>query len=401
MNAFTPINSTILHRLIAVFLLTLLDWFAAAAGAQTQTNASVTNTPMPAVEAPAEQTNAVPSLSEPELTLRYLQTQSGRYSAALKKARSWLDQLVVDPFVLREHGVKGKKKLTELFDAYRKLLAIAPQGEQSAIKTRISKIAAITAEPRFHDMPTLNETTFKEDATSYLRIAFLLDKMGILPPLYRNEIKKAHPRLNDHMRTRGPNQQMAFHLYYQHFKLEEPFPLATAFEGGVIAARRPLSWFERRIPVYDLTHEIFVPYEFGENLDSNFFSADDKAYLRKILADVSRFYIGMQDPDVVGELASCMNYLKQTDMKEYRDALEYLLNAQRENGMWGEYEWLRGRFGNYVDQAFYLHTTMVVLDALIMAFEPFAKPAQKAQPGSNVDTMPTNTSMETTTRNAN
>lgn len=342
------------------------------------TNSSET----PVLATPAEipsppQAPTAPAPTEADLTTQFLKDRWNRYHSALNLARSWLDRLVVDPFALRERGIKGKKKLAELLDAYRRLLTIAEPDQRPALMARIRYIADITANPRFHDLPTLDETTFKEDATSYLRIAFLLDQMGLLPPIYREEIVKAHPRLNEHMRSRGVNQQMAFHLYYRHFGLKEPFPLATAFQSGVIAARRPAAWFQRRLPVYDLTHEIFVPYEFGEKPDADFFSAEDKAYLRPILAEVSRFYISLQDPDVVGELVSCMNYLAFKDMKEYRDAIDFLLNSQRENGAWGQYDWLRSRYGDYVDQAFYLHTTMVVLDALIMAFAPLT-PTQAA-----------------------
>ena len=316
-----------------------------------------------------------------KLTHAFLAEHTEQYRAALQRSRTWLDTLVVDPFALREHGIKGKKKLTELLDTYRRLLSIAASNDKPDIIKRIRKIAETTSDVRFHDMPTVDATTFKEDATSYLRTAFLLDKMELLPPIYRQELTRAHPRLNEHMHTRGVNQQMAFHLYYKHFNLDEPFPLSTAFQAGVIAARRTAAWFERsRMAVYDLTHEVFVPYEFGEKPDTDFFSAEDKAYLKNILMGLSSFYIGMQDPDVVGELVSCMNYLEITDTKEYRVALEYLLQAQGDNGTWGNYNWLRGRYGDYVDQAFYLHTTMVVLDALITAFEPIAKRQPDEQP---------------------
>lgn len=325
------------------------------------------NSGMPANNPPEH-----PPPTEQQLTADFLAANQARYKAAIARAKAWLDALEVNPYDLREHGIKGKKKLAELLDTYRRLLAFAAAPDKPAIKERIRKIAEVTEEARFHDLPELDETAFKEDATSYLRIAFLLDQMGLMPPIYRKEIDRAHPRLNEHMRTRGVNQQMAFHLYYQHFQLQEPFPLATAFKSGVIAARRPAAWFTRRPPLYDLTHEIFVPYEFGEKQDADFFSDEDKTYLRFTLPEVARFYINIQDPDVVGELSSCMSYLKFTDTKDFRDALDYLLNAQRETGAWGSYDWLRNRYGNYVDQAFYLHTTMVVLDALAVAFEPTA-----------------------------
>ena len=53
---------------------------------------------------------------------------------------------------------------------------------------------------------------------------------------------------------------MAFHLYYTHFGLPEPFDLAAGFKTGIIAARKNpyrLSWLE----VYGLAHEVFIPYD--------------------------------------------------------------------------------------------------------------------------------------------
>ena len=40
-----------------------------------------------------------------------------RYSRAMVRARTWLDELQVDPLELRKKGIKGKKKLVEHLDA--------------------------------------------------------------------------------------------------------------------------------------------------------------------------------------------------------------------------------------------------------------------------------------------
>ena len=120
--------------------------------------------------------------------------------------------------------------------------------------------------------------------------------------------------------------------------------------------------------MYNLTHEIFVPYEFGEKLDADFFSEPDKAYLRPLLADLTAYGIGLDDADITAELTSCLRYLHFTDLPVYQESLQYLLKSQRPDGKWGNYEQHRGYYGDYVNQAFYLHTTLVVVDALTTAF---------------------------------
>ena len=218
-------------------------------------------------------------------------------------------------------------------------------------------------------MLLVTDQQFKEDSTSYLRVAFLMDRFGLDTGLYRREIIKALPRLNEHMQYRGTDQRMAFHLYYKHFGLAEPFPLQSAYQTGAIAARHPPDWYkQRRMEMYNLTHEIFVPYEFGDKLDADFFSEADKAYLRSLLADLTAYGIGLRDTDITAELTSCLRYLHFTGLPVYREALQYLLQSQRPDGKWGSYEQHRIYYGDYVDQAFYLHTTLVVVDALTTAF---------------------------------
>ncbi len=42
---------------------------------------------------------------------------------------------------------------------------------------------------------------------------------------------------------------------------------------------------------YNLTHEVFVPYKFGENLDADFFTPDDKTYLQGVFENLIPWYI--------------------------------------------------------------------------------------------------------------
>ena len=327
--------------------------------------------------APAATNQAPPSglgiqRAEPPLAdvpiARYLAENRPRYRKAVDRARAWLDRLEVDPIALRDAGFKGKKKLVEVLDAYLGLLRFAPEGpDHDAILEHIAGLAEPVWTTAYHDMETADDTQFKQDSTSYLRAAFLLDRAGFDTSYYLAHILRVLPRLDSHMAARGTDQRMAFHTYYSHFKLREPFPLAAAFQSGLIAARASPAQIWRGA-LYQFTHEIFVPYEFGEKLDAQFFSGDDLAYLRQVLPVLTHDAIARKDPDVAGELSSCMRYLLFTSLPAYRDSLEYLLESQRPDGTWGDYERFRPTLGRHVDQVLSLHTLLVALDALHSAF---------------------------------
>ena len=57
-----------------------------------------------------------------------------------------------------------------------------------ALIARIEELARPTRGDRYHDMLTVDDREFKEDATSYLRAALLLDRLGLDTTLYRKEI---------------------------------------------------------------------------------------------------------------------------------------------------------------------------------------------------------------------
>ena len=297
-----------------------------------------------------------------------------RYAEAGARARQWLDRLAVDPFDLRAHGIKGKKKLAEILDTYLRFYSVANPEDKKTILTRVTSLTIVTGQTNYHDMLAINDLEFKQDATSYLRVAYLMERFGLDTAFYRQQIQKTHQRLNAHMSSRGVDQRMAFHWYYKHFGLEEPFPLESAFKTGLIASRNPPEWYkENPMETYNLTHEIFVPYEFGEKLDIDFFSTEDKTYLRNTFSILIPWCIERGDADLTAELILCAAYLKFTGLPVYREGLRYLLESQNPNGSWGQYEQHRPAMGNYVEQGLYLHTTMVVSDALIIAFE-FRKP---------------------------
>lgn len=293
-----------------------------------------------------------------------------RYAAAITRARAFLDPLDVDPQKLRAVHIKGKKKLVEALDAYYRLYQIAPAagGARPALLTRVKALAQATEDDRYHDMLTLGDREFKEDATSYLRAALLLDRLGLDTTRYRKEIAAVKWRLDAHMRERGPHQRRAFHAYYQHFGLAEPFPLQGALDQGFIAARADPEKLGR-LDVYAFTHEIFAAYDFGERLDAGAFNDADRAYLRGALPRLTAIWIEKRDPDLLAELVSCLRYAGLTGDPAYVTGLGYLLDEQNQDGSWGSYETARHRLGDHVKQGFYLHSTMVAVEALTLGFE--------------------------------
>ena len=231
-------------------------------------------------------------------------------------------------------------------------------------------------------MLALPDHEFHEDATSYLRAAFLLDRMGLDVGRYRAGIVAMKGRLDGHLRERGPHQRRAFHGYYRHFGLEEPFPLEGALEDGLIAARADPDRLSR-MDVYALTHEVYAAYDFGERIEDEavhgapsgaspeepFSDAGAPVYLRGALPRLAAAYRDLRDPDLVAELATCLRYLRFTGDPAFAEALGYLLDAQNEDGSWGRYEAARARLGELVKQGLYLHTTMVAVEALSLGFE--------------------------------
>lgn len=303
----------------------------------------------------------MPYSTDPALDT-FLARHEGAYLQALHRARGWLDALELDPVALPAH-VKPKKKLVELLDTYLRLHEVGFHD----VKPRIDQLAAATDDPAYHDMLEVDDATFKQNATSYLRAAWLLDRFGADVTRYRAEIRRVHPRLNAHMSQRGPHQRAAFRTYYAHFGLEEPFPLEGALQRGLIARRADPAKMNRW-DAYSVTHEIFVPYDYGEALDARPFNDDDLRYLRQTLAVLTDRFV--HDPDLLAELVSCMRYIRAIDLPQYRRGLEVLFQAQFPDGHWGDYERARPRDGALVAVKYELHTTGVAVDALTVAFHP-------------------------------
>ena len=292
------------------------------------------------------------------------------YQRVKAKARAWLDQLDVDTVQLMKVGIKGKKKLAEILDAYLSFLHHAgDSAERQKILARVEGLVQQTRRPDYHDMLSCSDTEFVQNSMSYLRVLWLMEQLGLDAKHYREQVLLMRPRLDAHLEKRGPWQQAMFAEYYDRFKLEKPPVLqSTVMQKGTIARRVPVGSYDDNT-TYDLTHEVFVAFDYGLQRAQSRFSKEDLAYTREVLPELVRRYAREKNPDLVGELLSCMTYLGWHSDPAYQYAINFLLDGQNPNGTWGDYEKLRNRFGKYLEHHVYLHTTMVVMESLTEAFE--------------------------------
>jgi hypothetical protein len=290
------------------------------------------------------------------------------YRRAERRARAWLGALEVDPVELTEHGVKGKKKLGEILGVYGVLYGYATGEDEHAILERARELARQTERSEYHDMQTCSDLEFKQNSMSYLRVMKLMQQFGFDISRYRSEVEAVKPRLDGHLEQRGAWQRDMFARYYDHFGLAKP-PLLEpgAQDGGILAERKPAAELERG-DIYRVTHAVFVAYDYGTRRSQDSLSDQDLEYLRELIPRLIADATARGDPDLGGELLLAATYLGFNKDPAYPAGVKHLLATQNSDGSWGDYERHRSRYGTYLDQRNYLHTTGVVLQALAEAF---------------------------------
>lgn len=302
-----------------------------------------------------------------QATAHWLDANAAAYRSALARARSWLDALPLDVRELDKKNLPGKRKLGEMLTGYKYLGAVADPEQRRQLEQRVRALAGITQQPWYHDLLTVDDARFKRDSTSYLLVASRLEDWGLDISRYREEIKRVHSRLNQHMMSRGNHQQLAFHNYYVHFGLAEPYDLRQAATVGVIADR--MSPFKMKdADVYSLTHEVFGRAQPEDVATRVPFSADELTYLRWALDRLTVHQTIAHNLDLLSELLICIFSLGMSDLPITHEALASLLENQNANGSWGQYEEARATYGEFTDQAMVLHTTSVAIYALTEAF---------------------------------
>ena len=286
---------------------------------------------------------------------------------ALDRATAWLDTLTIDCAVLRAHGVKGRKKLAEILEAMLELSRDRPgPADRVRIDARVRALTAQTTNPEYHDLAHVSEQELREDGMSYLRVAWLMDSLRLDIRGYRRAIADARPRLEAQLASRGLWQRVEFERYFMAFGLAPVAPLApAALAGGVIAGRLPIDAYDLD-RAYDLTHEVFLRCEDPAGTPARWGSGD-RAYLDRLLPELARRARSHGGIDILAELLTAMQETGGGADAIVGEGVGALLSAQNHDGSWGSYERDRVLYGPWVEQREYLHTTMVVIEALVTA----------------------------------
>lgn len=287
------------------------------------------------------------------------------YEEALKRTNDFANNLNFDMEYIRNKGLGEKKFLAEYIGLFSKLYKVASEEEKLKIKQKIKPFYEETLKAKYHNMAKVDDKLFKKNSMSYMRILWLLNELDFDTSFYRKELVKVQKRMDDHMSKRGEWQKAVFEKYYTFFKIEKPtlIKYANKFKGP-ITYRRPLSFYDRT-KAYNLTHFVFVAYDYGNKITQTRFSKKDIDYLATILPQLIANFEAKGNDDIVGELLTCLVLVDKTATASFKKSYQRLLNRQNNDGSFGSYERLRKKYKNDVEFRAYLHTTLVDIELFI------------------------------------
>jgi hypothetical protein len=289
------------------------------------------------------------------------------YLVAKTKAHNWISNLKFDLDYIQKKKLGDKKFLAEYLGFYWKLFKSEKDKlAKEQILKQVQPYYNFTLKDEYHNMQDIDDKLFKKNSMSYLRVMWLLDELGFDISKYRQEVDRIKPRLDLHLKIRGNWQKEVFKEYYSFFDMKMPKTLQmTKINNGVIAKQLAFEKYDRN-KAYNFTHFVFAAFEYGNKTTQSRFNTSDIAYIKEILPKFTYHY-RMVKPniDLLGEFVTCMVFMGFTDTVEFQKSYNYLLLHQNDNGSWGSYEKARAKIGNDIDFRAYLHTTLVVLEALI------------------------------------
>lgn len=292
----------------------------------------------------------------------------------IKNAEAWLNRLQVDPIRLRtQHGMKGKKHFVEWLLAYQGIIDFyrgLPGGmsEADRVRAHVLRELSVLNTPAYHDLGSVDNKRFAEDALSYLYACGLAQQFGFDTKSYLSEISKIMPRIYAHASTRGAGQRMALIRRLGALNLPATDKMAQLIDKTQIRQRKPAAEL-LKVHVYLIAHEIAHLTDAGQH-PPKLLNAEDMLYLSDLLGGLLDPIL--EDVDLLSEVVEALSHLGMTQKKNFRNALDFIVQQQNENGSFGAYEDERSRLHQQgslydVDVGMYLHATTVCLRALVHA----------------------------------
>ncbi len=293
-------------------------------------------------------------------------TNLNNYLKTKQKAIKWINELQLDLPAIQSKKLGEKKFLAEYIGFYWKRYKNETDTLiKKEIRTQLTPYYQYTLSRAYHNMQNLDDKLFKKNSMSYLRVMWLFRELGFDITSYRQEVLKIKPLLDAQLGVRGNWQKEVFKDYYHIFNLKMPSSLInTHFNNGIITQELPLEKYNLH-KVYNFTHFIFAGFEYGNKTEASRFNKTELHYIEQILPQLAKRYrTDKPNIDILGELVTCMIFLGYTDTPEFKKSYRYLLEHQNPDGSWGAYEKARKKIGNDIDFRAYLHTTLVVFEAL-------------------------------------
>ena len=308
----------------------------------------------------ASESQAVNTNARPKERVAY---GSNTYEQAQSRVFNWTQQLALEVPTMESRGISQKKQLAEYLSLQLQLYQNGDANAKKQIRETLKPIHAAAMDPAFHNLDSVKGTEFKKHSMSYMRIQYLFDQLGFDTSIYKEELDQVKKRMDRHLRTRGTWQRWAFNNYYDLLDYDKPRYLQNIQEfKGVIGDRLSMESYEID-QAYELVHLVFGAYNYGAKQQQTLLNADDFDYLKGILPPLALKYRSKNNRDLLAEICAAMS-MAGVQNEELDKSIAYLLNVQNNDGTWGNYEKYREREGDDIEIKAYLHTTMVVFDAL-------------------------------------
>ncbi len=281
-----------------------------------------------------------------------------------KRTAEWFLALDFNIEKIKNKNSPLQKHFSEYLGLGLKLFNQAKRGaERQQIKNKLQKIYDYTLLKYFHNLDSLDAKNFKKNSMSYLRILYLLEELGFDVTYYKTELKKVKSKIDYHLKLRGDWQKCAFENYYNYFKLKKPTIISnTQNYKGILNNKLNANQYTLS-QAYELTHFVFIAFEYGAKKTQSKFGMEDLNYLYAVLPKLAKTYQLKNNRDILAELVTCMKMLNVNDLA-LDNAVTYLLKNQNNDGTWGNYERARKKYGDLVEVKLYLHTALVAYEAL-------------------------------------
>lgn len=288
------------------------------------------------------------------------------YPIAKEKAYNWVNNLNFDLDYISNKKLGSKKFLAEYLGFYWKIYKnTGDEDLKQKIKTKLLPYYQYTTKKKYHNMHIIDDKSFKKNSMSYLRVMWLLQELDFDISFYNKNVKQILGRMNTHLSSRGNWQKEVFKEYYTIFSYKLPKILQTTkINNGVIDRELAFEKYKKN-NAYSFAHFVFAAFEYGHKTTQNRFSEKNILYINKTLPKFTKYYREVKpNIDLLGEFVTCMVFMGNTESEEFSKSYQYLLDNQNKDGSWGSYEKHRKKIGNDIDFRAYLHTTLVVFEAL-------------------------------------